>query len=184
MVDRFGAKASKAAMARSIEKRIDRLDAERVHAPRTKRTLSVKFPEAPNCGETVLVANGLRKTYGGPDVFHDVSFDLGRGERLLVLGLNGAGKTSLLRILAGESKAEDGDFSFGYQVQPGYYAQEHDNLVAERSLIDHMRDMAPARLGLTETAACWGHSGFLATKCSKNRRRFLAEKRRSSPSPC
>jgi ATPase subunit of ABC transporter with duplicated ATPase domains len=65
--------------------------------------------------------------------------------------LNGAGKTSLLRILAGESKADDGDFSFGYQVQPGYYAQEHDNLVAERSLIDHMRDMAPARLGLTET---------------------------------
>ena len=151
VVDRFGAKASKAAMARSIEKRIDRLDAQRVHAPRAKRTLAVKFPEAPSCGETVLVANGLRKSYGGPDVFHDVSFDLGRGERLLVLGLNGAGKTSLLRILAGESKADDGDFSFGYQVQPGYYAQEHDNLVADRSLIDHMRDMAPTRLGLTET---------------------------------
>jgi len=151
VVDRFGAKASKAAMARSIEKRIDRLDADRVHAPRAKRTLQVKFPPAPSCGETVLVANGLRKSYGGPDVFHDVSFDLGRGERLLVLGLNGAGKTSLLRILAGESKAEDGDFSFGYQVQAGYYAQEHDNLVGEKSLVDHMREMAPARLGLTET---------------------------------
>ena len=151
VVDRFGAKASKAAMARSIEKRIDRLDADRVHAPRAKRTLQVKFPPAPSCGETVLVANGLRKSYGGPDVFHDVSFDLGRGERLLVLGLNGAGKTSLLRILAGESKADDGDFSFGYQVQHGYYAQEHDNLVGEKSLVDHMREMAPARLGLTET---------------------------------
>jgi ATPase subunit of ABC transporter with duplicated ATPase domains len=151
VVDRFGAKASKAAMARSIEKRIDRLDADRVHAPRAKRTLQVKFPPAPICGETVLVANGLRKSYGGPDVFHDVSFDLGRGERLLVLGLNGAGKTSLLRILAGESKADDGDFSFGYQVQHGYYAQEHDNLVGEKSLVDHMREMAPARLGLTET---------------------------------
>jgi ATPase subunit of ABC transporter with duplicated ATPase domains len=151
VVDRFGAKASKAAMARSIEKRIDRLDADRVHAPRAKRTLQVKFPPAPGCGETVLVANGLRKTYGGPDVFHDVSFDLGRGERLLVLGLNGAGKTSLLRILAGESKADDGDFSFGYQVQAGYYAQEHDNLVGDKSLVDHMREMAPARLGLTET---------------------------------
>jgi ATPase subunit of ABC transporter with duplicated ATPase domains len=151
VVDRFGAKASKAAMARSIEKRIDRLDADRVHAPRAKRTLQVKFPPAPSCGETVLVANGLRKSYGGPDVFHDVSFDLGRGERLLVLGLNGAGKTSLLRILAGESKADDGDFSFGYQVQHGYYAQEHDNLVGDKSLVDHMREMAPARLGLTET---------------------------------
>ncbi|MEY4069131.1 MAG: hypothetical protein RLZZ332_1467 [Actinomycetota bacterium] len=151
VVDRFGAKASKAAMARSIEKRIDRLDADRTHAPRAKRTLQVKFPPAPSCGETVLVANGLRKSYGGPDVFHDVSFDLGRGERLLVLGLNGAGKTSLLRILAGESRADDGDFSFGYQVQSGYYAQEHDNLVGDKSLVDHMREMAPARLGLTET---------------------------------
>ena len=151
VVDRFGAKASKAAMARSMEKRIDRLDADRTHAPRAKRTLQVKFPPAPSCGETVLVANGLRKSYGGPDVFHDVSFDLGRGERLLVLGLNGAGKTSLLRILAGESKADDGDFSFGYQVQSGYYAQEHDNLVGDKSLVDHMREMAPARLGLTET---------------------------------
>ncbi|MEY3977314.1 MAG: hypothetical protein RLZZ284_170 [Actinomycetota bacterium] len=151
VVDRFGAKASKAAMARSIEKRIDRLDADRTHAPRAKRTLQVKFPPAPSCGETVLVANGLRKSYGGPDVFHDVSFDLGRGERLLVLGLNGAGKTSLLRILAGESNADDGDFSFGYQVQSGYYAQEHDNLVGDKSLVDHMREMAPARLGLTET---------------------------------
>lgn len=151
VVDRFGAKASKASMAKSIEKRIDRLDADRVHAPRAKRTLAVKFPDAPSCGETVLTANGLRKTYGGPDVFHDVSFDLGRGERILVLGLNGAGKTSLLRILAGESKADDGDFSFGYQVQMGYYAQEHDNLQGEKSLIHHMREMAPVGLGLTET---------------------------------
>jgi ATPase subunit of ABC transporter with duplicated ATPase domains len=122
-----------------------------VHAPRAKRTLAVKFPDAPSCGETVLTATGLRKTYGGPDVFHDVSFDLGRGERLLVLGLNGAGKTSLLRIVAGESKPDDGEVEFGYQVQAGYYAQEHDNLVGEKTLIDHMREMAPARLGLTET---------------------------------
>jgi ATPase subunit of ABC transporter with duplicated ATPase domains len=138
-------------MARSIEKRIDRLDAQRTHAPRAKKTLAVKFPEAPACGETVLTVSGLRKTYGGPDIFHDVGFDLGRGERLLVLGLNGAGKTSLLRILAGVSKADDGDVQFGHQVQAGYYAQEHDNLVGERSLIDHMREMAPTRLGLTET---------------------------------
>ena len=51
----------------------------------------------------MIDATGLSKGYGGPPVFEDVSFDLGRGERLLVLGLNGAGKTSLLRILAGET---------------------------------------------------------------------------------
>jgi ATPase subunit of ABC transporter with duplicated ATPase domains len=99
----------------------------------------------------VITASGLRKTFGGPDIFHDVSFDLGRGERLLVLGLNGAGKTTLLRMLAGESKPDAGDIEFGYQVTSGYFAQEHDNLDPEASLIDHMRRHAPVRLGLTET---------------------------------
>ena len=51
----------------------------------------------------MLVAEALTKGYGGPAVFDDVSFDVERGERLLVMGLNGAGKTSLLRILAGET---------------------------------------------------------------------------------
>ena len=80
----------------------------------------------------MIERTGLCKGYGGPTVFEDIGFDLGRGERLLVLGLNGAGKTSLLRILAGETEADLGQFEFGYQVQPGYYAQEHDNLAVTR----------------------------------------------------
>jgi ATPase subunit of ABC transporter with duplicated ATPase domains len=64
----------------------------------------------------VVRAHGLCKGYGGPPVFEDVDFDLGRGERLLVLGLNGAGKTSLLRILAGETTADLGFFDYGHNV--------------------------------------------------------------------
>ena len=113
-VDRFGAKASKASLAHSMEKRIARLDAERVEAPRGDKVLRVRFPEPPAPGRTVVTAVGLAKGYAGPPVFQDVSFDLGRGERLLVLGLNGAGKTSLLRILAGETAADRGDVMFGH----------------------------------------------------------------------
>jgi ATPase subunit of ABC transporter with duplicated ATPase domains len=151
VVDRFGAKASKAAMAHSIEKRIARIEDTKVEGPSKDRQLKVRFPEPPAAGQTVITASGLRKTFGGPDIFHDVSFDLGKGERLLVLGLNGAGKTTLLRMLAGESKPDAGDIEFGYQVTSGYFAQEHDNLDPEASLIDHMRRHAPVRLGLTET---------------------------------
>src|SRR5688500_2938156 len=100
-VDRFGAKATKAAQAHSIEKRIARLESEKVDAPQNGKQITVKFPSPPPCGTTVINAAGLCKAYGGPPVFEDIGFDLGRGERLLVLGLNGAGKTSLLRILAG-----------------------------------------------------------------------------------
>ncbi len=95
--------------------------------------------------------DGLCKAYGGPPIFEDVGFDLGRGERLLVLGLNGAGKTSLLRILAGETTADLGHVDCGYHVQVGYYAQEHDNLRIERSLLDNIRAEVPPGVQLTET---------------------------------
>lgn len=151
VVDRFGAKATKAAMAHSIEKRIDRLQGERVSAPDATRRIQVKFPDPPSCGTTVIDAERLAKGYGGPPVFENVSFDLGRGERLLVLGLNGAGKTSLLRILAGETKADSGRFGFGHQVSWGYYAQEHDNLDTNASLLDNIRRQVPPGVQLTET---------------------------------
>ena len=151
IVDRFGAKATKAAMAHSKEKQIARLESQRVRVGPKDRTLAVRFPDPPACGTTVLTAMGLSKAYGGPPVFEDVSFDLGRGERLLVLGLNGAGKTSLLRILAGEANANLGDFRFGHQVEAGYYAQEHDNLRPDQSLLDNLRGVVPPGLIYTET---------------------------------
>ena len=151
VVDRFGAKATKAAMAHSKEKQIARLETQRVHVGPGDRALRMKFPEPPACGATVVTAEHLSKGFGGPPIFEDVSFDLGRGERLLVLGLNGAGKTSLLRILAGETQANLGDFHFGHQVNVGYYAQEHDNLLPQASLLENIRAAVPSNLIFTET---------------------------------
>ncbi|MGA0388689.1 MAG: ABC-F family ATP-binding cassette domain-containing protein [Ilumatobacteraceae bacterium] len=151
VVDRFGAKATKAAMAHNMEKRIARLESDRVNAPDKGRRIEVRFPEPPPCGVTVVTVAELCKGYGGPSVFEDVGFDLGRGERLLVLGLNGAGKTTMLRILAGELSADLGNVEFGYQVEAGYYAQEHDNLDPDRSLLDNLRGSVPSGVGLTET---------------------------------
>jgi ATPase subunit of ABC transporter with duplicated ATPase domains len=169
VVDRFGAKATKAAMAHSKEKQIARLESQRVEVGPGDRSLRVRFPDPPPCGATVVTATNLSKAYGGPAVFEDVSFDLGRGERLLVLGLNGAGKTSLLRILAGETTANLGDFRFGHQVQVGYYAQEHDNLRTEQSLLDNIRAEVPPGLVYTETQlrALLGMMGLSGEKVSQ-----------------
>ncbi len=166
VVDRFGAKASKATMAHSIEKRIARIESEGTSVRKRERALNVRFPDPPASGATVVRASALCKGYGGPPVFEDVSFDLGRGERLLVLGLNGAGKTSLLRILAGRAAADLGDIEWGHNVATGYFAQEHDTLDPRESLIWHMRRELPtgSTLGDTQLRGLLGMFGIQGQK--------------------
>ncbi|MEO6124034.1 MAG: ATP-binding cassette domain-containing protein, partial [Ilumatobacteraceae bacterium] len=133
-------------------KAIARIESQRVNVGNGDKVMKVKFPEPPSSGATVITANQLCKGYGsGKPVFEDVTFDIGKGERLLVLGLNGAGKTSLLRILAGETEPTLGAFRFGHNVTVGYYAQEHDNLRTEESLLANIRAAVPSHIQLTET---------------------------------
>jgi ATPase subunit of ABC transporter with duplicated ATPase domains len=148
LIDRWGAKASKAAFAHSLETRIDRIRREGVDAPAARRGLRLRLPEPPPSGRTSVSVAGLTKSYGGgPPVFEDLAFDVGRGERLLILGLNGAGKTSLLRILAGEAAADQGEVDWGHQVTVGYYAQEHEGIRTGASLLEHMAEAAPGQPG-------------------------------------
>jgi len=167
LVDRFGAKASKASFAHSLEKRIVRIEETKVDAPKASKHLHVRFPDPPHCGRDVLTVTDLAKGYGGPPVFEDVSFDVGRGERFLVLGLNGAGKTSLLRILAGETTQDLGEVEFGYQVSPGYYAQEHDGIVSSWSLLQHMQHQA-GHLGEANLRALLGMFGLSGDKAHQD----------------
>ena len=137
-----GQTAKRARVAKTLDRRVGRLEADRVDGPSARRTLDLRFPEPPSTGRTTLTASGLWKGFGATDVFADVSFDVGRGERLLIMGLNGAGKTTLLKVLAGELTADMGTVDLGLRVDPGYYAQEHEGLTSGRSLLDHMRDQA------------------------------------------
>ena len=147
--------------------------------------MSVRFPDPPSSGGTVVFGEALAKEYGGPPVFEDVSFDLGRGERLLVLGLNGAGKTSLLRILAGETTADHGEFHYGRNVTVGYYAQEHDNLQVDRTLLENIRTEVPTGVVLTETQlrGMLGMMGLSGPKVFQAGT-LSAARRRSWHSPC
>jgi ATPase subunit of ABC transporter with duplicated ATPase domains len=134
----------RARIAKALDKRVERL---RAAAPTTRtardRRHHFRFSEPPRSGNVVVEVEGLTKAYGGAPVFEDVGFDLGRGERLLVMGLNGAGKTSLLRVLAGEAKAESGTVRFGAGVSAGYYAQEHEGIQAGVDVLSHLGRDAP-----------------------------------------
>ncbi len=139
-----GQTAKRARKAKTIDTRAAKLEAKKVTGPARERKVRFRFPEPPHCGRMVLVAEGLAKGYGGPVVFEDVNFSVERGERLLIMGLNGAGKTSLLRILTGETLADDGSFRFGHGVEPGYYAQEHEGIRDRVDVLTHMRGASPA----------------------------------------
>ena len=137
--------AKRARIAKSLDKRVDRLQASAVEGPaKGERRYKVKFPDPPHTGRMVLEAEGLAKSYGGPPVFEGVDFAVERGDRLLIMGLNGAGKTSLLRILAGQSEPSAGSFRLGMGVSPGYYAQEHEGIRPGVSVLDHMRELSAA----------------------------------------
>jgi ATPase subunit of ABC transporter with duplicated ATPase domains len=157
-----GQTAKRAKVAKSLDTRAERLRANQVDAPTAKRSLHLRFPEPPSCGRTVLTVSEVWKSYGALDVFADISFDLGRGERLLIMGLNGAGKTSLLKILAGQVAADLGTFTLGHNVSAGYYAQEHEGITGGRTLLDHMRD--GTNLGNEQLRALMGMFGLTGDK--------------------
>ncbi len=139
-----GQTVRRARVAKSLDSRVSRLESVKVQGPTRERQLRFRFPEPPHCGRTVLTVEDLAKSYGGPPVFTDVSFSIGRGERLLVLGLNGAGKTTMLRILTEQTLPDAGTFAYGYGVEPGYYAQEHEGIRDGVHVLDHMKEASGA----------------------------------------
>ena len=126
------------------ERRVEKMKARLTPERRAGRRVAVRFPDPPPSGRFPLDAVDLSRSYGGPPVFKHVSFDLQRGERLLVLGLNGAGKTSLLRILAGIDQPDDGEVRLGHGAVLGYYAQEHEGLDPDATCMESLREVAKA----------------------------------------
>jgi ATPase subunit of ABC transporter with duplicated ATPase domains len=141
--DKMRAKATKARAAQSMDKRAQRLAAGLEAVRVQDRVAKLRFPTPAPCGKTPLTAAGLSKNYGSLEVFTDVDLAVDRGTRVVVLGLNGAGKTTLLRILAGVEVPDTGEVQAGHGLRIGYYAQEHETIDLDRSLLEVMRAAAP-----------------------------------------
>jgi ATPase subunit of ABC transporter with duplicated ATPase domains len=142
------AKATKARAAQGMQRRAERLLSGLAEERNADRVAKLRFPVPVPCGRTPLTATGLSKSYGSLEVFADVDVAVDRGSRVVILGLNGAGKTTLLRLLAGIETPDTGTVIPGHGLRLGYYAQEHETLDVERSVLENMRSAAP---GLTES---------------------------------
>jgi ATPase subunit of ABC transporter with duplicated ATPase domains len=125
-VERFRAKSSKARQAQSkvrmIEKKADSLE----ELPQSSRRYpSFRFQQVRPAGREALAVEGIKKAFGDNHVLHGVDLSLRRGDRLAIMGPNGIGKSTLLKICMGELGADEGDIEWGYETHPGYFAQNH-----------------------------------------------------------
>jgi ATPase subunit of ABC transporter with duplicated ATPase domains len=168
IVDRFGAKASKASMAHDLEKRIARLEAKKIKTTTARKAVKLRLPAPPAAPRTVLECDHLTKAFSAEPVFENVSFGVGRGDRVLIMGLNGAGKTSLLRILAGITQPSGGAAGWSGGVSVGYYAQEHEGITAGLSLVEHMTVSAVDEMSEREMRALLGMFGLTGDKAHQD----------------
>ncbi|GAA1712823.1 ABC-F family ATP-binding cassette domain-containing protein [Fodinicola feengrottensis] len=141
--DKMRAKATKAVAAQNMAKRAEKMLSGLEDVRVNDKVARVRFPAPAPCGKTPLTAEGLSKSYGSLEVFAGVDLAVDRGARVVILGLNGAGKTTLLRLLAGVEKADTGEVMPGHGLKIGYYAQEHETLDTDRTVLENMRSVSP-----------------------------------------
>ncbi|WP_343996535.1 ABC-F family ATP-binding cassette domain-containing protein [Nocardioides dubius] len=148
--NRMRAKASKASAAQSMLKRAEKMVAGLESERQSDKVARIKFPSPAPCGKTPLMGKELSKSFGSLEVFMDVDLAIDKGSRVVILGFNGAGKTTMLRILAGVDKPDTGEVVPGHGLKVGYYAQEHETLDVNRTVLENMQSAAPQ---LTDTEA-------------------------------
>jgi len=125
--------------AKGMQTRADRMRERLVEVGAVGKSVALRFPQPESSGRIPLEGMSLAKAFGDNVVFVDVGVHLERGECLLIMGLNGAGKTTLLRILAGVEEPDIGEVVVGYRASLGYYAQEHEHIVPDQTVMQHMR---------------------------------------------
>lgn len=140
---RFGAKASKAAAAQQMVKRAEKLLGGLEEIREQDRVAKIKFPDPAPCGKTPLMATNLSKSYGSLEIFTAVDLAIDKGSKVVIIGLNGAGKTTMLRMLAGIDKPDTGEIIEGHGLKVGYFAQEHETLDVSKTVLQNMQRSAP-----------------------------------------
>jgi ATP-binding cassette subfamily F protein 3 len=121
-VERFRYKASKASQVQSRIRQLEKMEIYEREEP--GRNVKIKFPEAPRSGYEVIRARGVAKKYGDNEVFSGVNLEIHRGERVALVGANGAGKSTFLRLISGTEAPGEGSVKLGHNVKPAYFSQE------------------------------------------------------------
>ena len=141
-IDRFAAHAAKAAQVQSRVKALDKI--ERIELPRKRKTVKWEFRIPGRSGDDVLMVQGLSKAYGQRAIYDNFDFHIRRGERWCVMGKNGTGKSTLLKMVAGVTQADSGSIRLGASLKLGYFAQQSmDLLDPELTVLEQLQQDFP-----------------------------------------
>lgn len=133
-IERFRYKPTKSNQVQSRIKALERL--ERIEVDEEdKSAIYVKFPPAPRSGDIVVEAKELKAGYGSKVVFDKADITITRGEKVALVGRNGEGKTTLMRVVTGELEPLGGRFRIGYNVNIGYYAQNQEDILDKNDTV-------------------------------------------------
>lgn len=128
--------------AESREKLLDKI--ERIEKPITETSkMSIHLEPRITSGNDVLTVKNLSKSFGPLQLFKDLDFEIKRGERIAIIGNNGTGKTTILKLINQTLEADAGEIKLGAKVSIGYYDQEHQVLSLEKTLFDELQDTYP-----------------------------------------
>lgn len=129
--------------AESKLKQIERLKATLVEPEKATASIRFNFKTQDGCANDVLIAENLSKAYAQKQVFSNIDLHIRKGERVFLLGANGCGKTTLLRILSRHEHPNTGSFYYGSRVSVGYYDQNVNSTVGESTLIESLHNDYP-----------------------------------------
>lgn len=133
-IEKFRYKPTKSNQVQSRVKALEKLDRIEVDL-QEKAAMVVKFPPAPRSGDVVFKASGLKVGYGSKVVFSDADIELRRGEKIALVGRNGEGKTTLMRVIMKELDPMEGEARVGYNVNIGYYAQNQEDVLDKQDTV-------------------------------------------------
>src|ERR1035437_216929 len=135
-----GQTEKRARLAKVLDRRVEKLKDNRIEVTKKEKKVTFKLPSPPRSGDVPMTVENVAVRYGALGVLRDVNFITRRGDRIVIVGKNGAGKSSLLRCLAGTQATPAGMVRFGANVTVGYFAQEHEQLDFGRSVLDHLEN--------------------------------------------
>ena len=135
-----GQTAKRAKVAKSLDRRVERIEGQRTHVDKREKASKFRLPTPPRAGVVPLEVTKLAVHYGKNEVLSNVNFHVSRGDRIVIIGRNGAGKSSLLRCLAGVQEPTNGVIEFGANVALGYFAQEHEQIDPTVTTLDNVSD--------------------------------------------